>query len=64
MHNLRRERNLGEFACGAAGASGYCRGDRARAIALGSLVVDEIKRFIEGLPLEHAITAETLHLQA
>lgn len=41
-----------------AGAMG---GERER---LGALVVAEIERFIRGIPLAHAIFAETLHLQA
>jgi phosphoglycerate dehydrogenase-like enzyme len=41
--------------------AGALGGERER---LGSLVVAEIERFVRGLPLAHAIAAETLHLQA
>ena len=41
-----------------AGAFG---GERER---LGTLVVDEVERFVTGLPLQHTLAAATLHLQA
>lgn len=31
---------------------------------LGGLVVAEVERFVRGLPIEHAVAPETLHLQA
>jgi hypothetical protein len=31
---------------------------------LDTLVVAEVERFVRGIPLAHAITADTLHLQA
>ncbi len=41
--------------------AGALGGERER---LGSLVVAEIERFVRGIPLAHAIAADTLHLQA
>ena len=41
--------------------AGALGGERER---LGALVVAEIERYVRGIPLAHAIAAETLHLQA
>jgi len=41
--------------------AGALGGERER---LGALVVSEIERFVKGEPLQHAVAAETLHLQA
>lgn len=41
--------------------AGALGGERER---LGALVVAEIERFVRGIPLAHAIAADTLHLQA
>lgn len=41
--------------------AGALGGERER---LGSLVVAEIERYVRGIPLVHAIAADTLHLQA
>lgn len=41
--------------------AGALGGERER---LGALVVAEVERFVRGIPLAHAIAADTLHLQA